>query len=134
MGSPLGPILANIFLCHHEKLWLRECPEEFRPLTYVRYVDDTFLLFWDESHVEKFQEYLNSKHTNIKFTVEKEQGNTLPFLDVEVTRTDTEFITGTYRKPTFSGVYSNYRSLIPTEYKIGLITTLLYRCFELVSD
>ena len=22
MGSPLGPTLANIFLCHHERLWL----------------------------------------------------------------------------------------------------------------
>ena len=22
MGSPLGPILSNIFLYHHEKLWL----------------------------------------------------------------------------------------------------------------
>ena len=53
---------------------------------------------------------------------------------MEVTRTDYEFITGTYRKPTFSGIYSNYRSLIPTEYKIGLVTTLLYRAFELVSD
>ena len=23
MGSPLGPTLANIFLCHYEKIWLR---------------------------------------------------------------------------------------------------------------
>jgi hypothetical protein len=97
MGSPLGPILANIFLCHHEKQWLLNCPDDFQPLSYVRYVDDTFLLFWDESHVDLFQEYLNQQHPNIKFTVEKEQGDTLPFLDVEVRRTDTEFITGTYR-------------------------------------
>ena len=25
MGSPLGPILANVFLCHFEQ-WLSECP------------------------------------------------------------------------------------------------------------
>ena len=134
MGSPLGPILANIFLCYHEKRWLRNCPDEFKPINYIRYVDDTFVLFWDESHVDKFQNYLNEQHQNIKFTVEKEHDNVLPFLDVLVTRTDTEFVTGTYRKPTFSGVYSNYRSFIPTEYKFGLITTLLYRAFELVSD
>ena len=66
--------------------------------------------------------------------VEKEENGRLPFLDVDITKTDTEFLTGTYRKPTFSGVYSNYRSLIPTEYKFGLVTTLLYRSFELVSD
>ena len=134
MGSPLGPILANIFLCHHEKRWLRNCPAEFKPINYIRYVDDTFVLFWDESHVDKFQKYLNEQHPNIKFTVEKEQDNVLPFLDVLVKRTDIEFTTGTYRKPTFSGVYSNYRSFIPNEYKFGLVVTLLYRSFELVSD
>ena len=134
MGSPLGPILANIFLCHHEKKWLRNCPMEFKPMNYIRYVDDTFLLFWDESHIDSFQKYLNEQHPNIKFTVEKEHENVLPFLDVKVTRSDNQFITGTYRKPTFSGVYSNFRSFIPTEYKYGLVVTLFYRAFELVSD
>ena len=134
MGSPLGPTLANIFLCHHEKECLRNCPNEFRPIKYVRYVDDTFLLFSNESHVDKFQQFLNQQHDNITFTVEKEENGRLPFLDVDVTKTDNAFVTGTYRKPTFSGVYSNYRSLIPTEYKYGLVTTLLYRSFELVSD
>ena len=26
MGSPLGPILVNAFLCHFEEQWLSECP------------------------------------------------------------------------------------------------------------
>ena len=95
MGSPLGPILANIFLCHHEKEWLANCPDEFKPMKYIRYVDDTFLLFWDEEHIEKFNEYLNKQHKNIRFTYEKELDGSLPFLDVSVTKTDTEFITGT---------------------------------------
>ena len=29
MGSPLGPILANIFLSHHEENWMNKCPIEF---------------------------------------------------------------------------------------------------------
>ena len=70
-----------------------------------------FLLFWDQSHVDK--------HRGIKFTVEIERNDSLPFLDVEVTRT------GIYCKPIFSGVYGNYHSIIPTEYKFGLIMTLL---------
>ena len=28
MRSPLGPTLANAFLCHFEKTWLSECPAE----------------------------------------------------------------------------------------------------------
>ena len=31
VGSPLGPILANAFLCHFEKQWLSECPPNFLP-------------------------------------------------------------------------------------------------------
>ena len=27
MGSPLGPTLANIFLCYHESNWLKDCPK-----------------------------------------------------------------------------------------------------------
>ncbi|XP_037779128.1 uncharacterized protein LOC119575548 [Penaeus monodon] len=53
MGSPLGPTYANAFLCHHEKEWLNQCPEEFKPNLYRRYVDDTFLLFKNCSQVER---------------------------------------------------------------------------------
>ena len=40
MGFPLGPTLANAFLCCHEKRWLDKCSEEFKPLFYRRYVND----------------------------------------------------------------------------------------------
>ena len=36
MGSPLGPTLANAFLCFYEKKWLEQCPEEFKD--YLCYV------------------------------------------------------------------------------------------------
>ena len=71
-GSPLGPTLANIFLCHWEVIWLENCPQQFRPLYYRRYVDDTFLLFSSESHVKKFLRYMNSRHVNMTFTFETE--------------------------------------------------------------
>ena len=64
MGSPLGPTLANVFLCYHEKSWLQNCPSEFKPVIYKRYVDDTFLLFRWEHHIEKFRNYLNCQHKN----------------------------------------------------------------------
>ena len=37
MGFPLGPTLANIFLCYHETTWLKNCPKSFKPLYYKRY-------------------------------------------------------------------------------------------------
>ena len=45
MGSPLGPTFAKIFLSYHEQILLKNCPCEFKPAIYRRYVDDTFLLF-----------------------------------------------------------------------------------------
>ena len=42
MGSPLGPTLANIFLCYHESNWLKDCPKDFKLVYYERYVDDIF--------------------------------------------------------------------------------------------
>ena len=39
-----------------------------------------------------------------------------------------------YHKPTFSGGYSNFRSFISEENKVGLIFTLLFRTFSIVSD
>ena len=78
--------------------------------------------------------YLNSKHRNIRFTCEKEHNNCMPFLDFLITRTSNGFKTSVYRKPTFSGVYSNFNSFISEEYKIGLIFTLLFRTFSIVPD
>ena len=42
MGSPLGPLFANIFLAFHERSWLTNCPLEFKPLFFRRYIDDCF--------------------------------------------------------------------------------------------
>ena len=44
MGSPLGPILANIFMCNFETGALAQYLGTL-PLNYYRYVDDCFLVF-----------------------------------------------------------------------------------------
>ena len=133
MGSPLGPTLANIFLCHHEKSWLSQCPQSIKPVYYRRYVDDIFLLFKDANAVHQFQQYMNEQHRNMNFTSELEENNSLPFLDVHVHRDGNLFTTSVYRKPTFSGVYTHYSSYIPEIYKTGLLSTLLYRCYVICT-
>ena len=57
MGSPLGPLLANSFMSHYEGKWLDECPGDFKPKYYRRYVDDIFVLFEKPEHLEMFKEY-----------------------------------------------------------------------------
>ena len=70
MGSPLSATLANIFLCHHEKNWIENCPIEFRPKLYRRYVDDTFLIFDNENQAKLFHNYINNRHLKINFTID----------------------------------------------------------------
>ena len=134
MGSPLGPLLANIFLSFHKTNWLKDCPFEFKPLYYRRYVDDSFIVFKSRDHTLPFLNYLNSKHTNITFTYEVEKDKCLPFLDVNILFSNGKFSTTVYRKPTFTGLFTNFESFIPITYKRGLINTLLFRYFNISSS
>ena len=84
MESPLGPILANIFLSHHEENWLNKYPVEFKPSCYRRYVDDIFVLFESPESAHSFREYMSSKHQNINFTVKQENIGSLSFLGVKI--------------------------------------------------
>ena len=56
MGSPLGPTLANIFLCYHGSNWQKDCL-----VYYKSYVDDIFVLFNKPQHAQFFLEYINKK-------------------------------------------------------------------------
>ena len=86
MGSPLGPTLANVFMCFIEKRWLDKRPPLFKPIIYSRYVDDTFHIFRRSQDVDLFLDYFNSRHTSIKFRAEKEHDKELHFLDNNITR------------------------------------------------
>ena len=127
MGSPLGPTFANLFLVYYEHKWLENCPLQFKPKFYRRYVDDIFLMFDKKDHVKKFLKYMNIRHRNIKFTFEEDQDNKISFLDISITRVGNELQTSLFRKNTFSGVYLNFNSHLPNTYEKGLIDTSLYR-------
>ena len=129
MGSPLGPTLANAFLVYHEKNWLEHCPLKYRSLYYRRNVDDIFILFNSGEHLKRFHSYLN-----ISFAIENVKDNRMSFLDVNIIREKDNFTTSVYRKPTFSGIYTHFDSFLPSSNKIGLLHTLLYRCFQICSD
>ena len=83
--------------------------------------------------LDQFKRYMNSQHPNMNFTSESELDNALAFLDVYVSRECNGFVTSVYRKPTFSGVYTNFDSYIPTSYKSGLVYTLLYRSYMICT-
>ena len=61
MGSPLGPILANIFVGFHERQLFEKFP---KPFIYLRYVDDTFVVS-SSSETLKFFHKLNDLHPSL---------------------------------------------------------------------
>ena len=61
----------------------------------------------------------------MSFFMEKEQ---------ESVHEEGKFTTTIYRKPTFSGVYSNYERFSPSIYKFDTVYTLVYRCFHICSN
>ena len=70
----------------------------------------------------------------MSFSMETEKENKLSFLDVEIIREQGKFTTTIYRKPTFSGVCSNFKRFLPSVYKFGMVYALVYRCFCICSD
>ena len=118
MGSPIGPVLANLFIGYYETLWLnsfREC----EMILYRRYVDDIICLFNCESDADKFFEFLNTQHPNIKFTFEKQVNEQISFLDVLVTNDGDQFYTSVFRKKTAIGLFTNYLGFTTFFYKGG---------------
>ena len=67
MGSPLSPIMANIFMESFEQQALDTAPHP--PSLWKRYVDDTFVI-QEEQHQEEFHQHINSIDPNIRFTAE----------------------------------------------------------------
>ena len=132
MGSPLGPLFANIFMADFEKKHMRRL-NSLGVNIWCRYVDDIFATMSASNNESSVLEFLNQQHPNIKFTVEKETKNSLPFLDTRVIRNVDKYVTSIYHKKTFTGVYLNWKSLTARKYKIGLINCLLNRIWSICT-
>ena len=83
MGRSLGPVLVNIFVGYYESLLFKRVK---KPPMYYRYVDDTFAIFDSENDCDEFLYQLNSLHSSLRFTFEKEVNQSFLFLDVQVER------------------------------------------------
>ena len=87
--------------------------------------------------LDDFLNHLNSLRPTIKFTMEVETENMLPFLDVRVTGDPSTLMTKTkiYRKSTHTDRYVNFCSYHrPPSVKHGIIRTLAHRTETICSD
>ena len=131
MGSPLGPVIANIFMVHLEELMIPRLATKMS--SWYRYVDDTFT-FIKKDEINAVQEALNSFHGDIKFTYESEIDNKISFLDVSISRRpDGMFDTTVHRKPTDNSIYIHWDAFATRQWKIGTLKGLIRRAFLVCS-
>jgi len=132
MGGSLSGPLCNIFMEQLERNVIDYNNNHI--LCFKRYIDDIYCIVAKDK-VNDILKELNNVHNNIKFTVEEEIDNALPFLDVLVTHNKLKkFTTTVYRKPTHSGSYINYKSYHQHKQKIGVIYSLVHRASRICSN
>ena len=134
MGAPLAPIIADIFMAELETT-LMDRLEQKGVREWHRYVDDTFVLVEPDTNIQEVLDVLNDFHPSIKFTYEVEKDDSLPFLDVRVTRSISAnvFTTTIYRKPTFTGLMTNWNSFVPFSYKKASVVSMIQRALSVCS-
>ena len=112
MGSPVSPIVANIYMEYLEQKALSTAPP---PKFWCRYVDDIFVIH-KEASKQGFLQHINSVDPAIRFTVEdnKEDGS-IPFLDTIVKpEADSSLSLTVYRKThTYRPVFTVRQSPSP---------------------
>ena len=135
MGSPLGPLLANVLMSSiEEKLDV----EGKLPPYYRRYVDDTLTVMPDLSTARDFLNTLNHAHASIKFTLNHAHVAIEFTMEVEndgmliqLLNRAPHIETKAFVKPTNSGLLLHYHSNVNKRYKHGLLTTMLERADRL---
>ena len=115
MGSPLGPVLANIFMVELERSVIPTLMDKIK--CWTRYVDDALCYIKTDS-IDYVLKMLNGFHSNIQFTYEVERDSKSSFLDVLVIRDSSNSISTTvYRKSTNNDIYLNSESFAPGKWK-----------------
>ena len=83
MGSPVSVVVANLVMEDVEARAIETFAQP--PRLWLRYVDDTFVII-EKKFLNIFFDHINNLEPSIKFTMETENDNQLPFLDTFIQR------------------------------------------------
>ena len=134
IGSPISPIVANLYMEAFEKQALNTAPH--LPSLWWRFVDNIYLWSSKQTHKDRFIEHINSIDDRIQFTMEESRSDgSMPFLDTPVIpQPDGNFSTTVYRKPNHTDLYLQWDSHITIAAKYSVVNTLLHRAQAVFSD
>ena len=136
MGSPVSPIVVNLYMEDLEQKIIATAPVDCQPRNWKRYVDDVICLV-HKGKAKKLQQHMNTVDHTRRFisTREDEENNSMPFLDAKFTRKEDGSVKSTvYRKKTHTDQYLNFASHHPKHQKLGVVRTLMHRCETITSE
>lgn len=137
MGSTMAPNYANLFVGHFEhNVVLNQAVNPFfhNILFYRRFIDD-ILVLWKgtETQLSEFQDFLNEKNDNLKFSgvFDKEK---ISFLDIMISIDGNRLKTDLYKKPTDRNTILHGKSYHPTSLKKNLPISQFNRIRRICSS
>ena len=130
MGSPLGPILADIYVGYIERVTPSIDVDVFY---FGRYVDDILVMAKNKESIVDLCNQLNSVDPDIQFTTELEVCGSIPFLDINIHKEDFSLKFAWYHKDTWTGTLLHYSSFVPFSWKSGLLKGFKNRILRICS-
>ena len=127
MGSPPAPCLANGWLSKYDQIVKGDAK------IFSRYMDDILRDIKSREVDAKLNE-INDLHPNLKFTIERENNNSLPFLDMKIIHSENGLSSTWYTKSTDTGLTLNFHALAPSKYKRSVVSGMVYRIFNACSS
>ncbi|XP_017467814.1 PREDICTED: uncharacterized protein LOC108360137 [Rhagoletis zephyria] len=128
MGNPTSAILMEVFMQHLEEKYMTELKTSLGVKFYARYVDDIICLVTGDKE-EQILGYLNDQHTNINFTMDKENEGKIKYLDItiKINKVTNKCEFGIYRKPTATDTIIHNTSNHPQQHKNAAFRHLITR-------
>ena len=118
----------------HKSMWLNE--HNLNKLRfYSRYVNDILVALDNEQGSLISLNFLDNRHPNIEFTIEKQNNHSIAVLDVFISGINNQNLTlETYHKLTYTGLLLNFKNLTSFSYKISLIKCLIDRSLKICNN
>ena len=133
MGSPISPIVANLFMEDLKTKTLATAPTP--PTLWKRFMEDTFIII-QQSQKDNFLQHLNAIDDNIYFTCEEsDEDGSIAFLDMLITTDeDGRLNTSVYRKATHTDQYLHWDGHHAITSKYSVVGTLFHRARTICSN
>lgn len=131
MGSPISQNLSELKI----RILEEKIIEKYKEIKYwIRYVDDIFAIIDKNKDIDQILQQMNQEDKFIKFTIETENNNMIPFLDTLVIRKNEKLETTVYRKPTLNTIITPNVCDTPYRYKIAPLRSYINRALLVCSN